>query len=321
MQLPVLRKAALSTIAALFVLGCGAQAKRPVRSVLPPAPTLGPDAEQTLDAPTINHVFGLPAPEGTVITIPYSVISISGLAPGASDVLIEGTTNRTSRTLPDGSFCVDLTDLPPAQYDLLVTGYNGSQFSPSVSLSVKIDPNSPPPDPIFTEAIETCRGLSPSACENVIEDCNNGVSDNCNSYVDGDDPQCIDCYDDGFDVGGESQQNDTYSSAIRPAEGQNYDLTICPADNDYFIIDAEAGEQIVVTIALNYNSPALYAELLSPNSQLQPISSTKISSTATKTITHTVAPAQGGAYRLRVFGLNSDTNDYRLQITVGSPAP
>jgi len=297
-------------------LGCGAQADRPNRdSMLPPPPEFVQQELVTLESPQLSHLFGLPPESPQPFVIPYSVVSLKGTSPGATDVLIEGAGNTTHKVLPGGVFCVDVSGLNPDLYTFSITGYDGRGYSAPLSVQVEIDPNAPPPQPIFTEEVETCLGRPPTSCPNLIEICDNGINDNCNSLVDDEDPQCVSCYDDSFDVGGGAQQNDSGPQATRIELDRSYDLALCPGDEDFFVMPGvRSGQTVVAAIGLDYPFPTLYAQILSPTNAV--VAYAPINETTPVSLTYTVKPGQDGDYRVRVYGVNSDNNNYNLRLSV-----
>lgn len=271
-----------------------------------------------LSAPVIEHVFGVIPNATSLLVIPYDVVSIKGRVPGASDLHVEGVGNPLVVPIySDGSFCVDVDGLTEGSYNIVLYGQSSTGYSSESTVAVEVDPSAPQPNPVITDTVLTCGGRHPFACDGALEICNNGVSDDCDSLIDDEDPDCSSCVDDAYDQGGGIQANDAFDTAPGISQGYQQGLQICPRDEDYYKVAVAAGQTLNVRVSLSYPSPHLYAQIMPNNLSGTAVVSKEIVDTGQGTLLqHCVQPGQGGEFRIRVFGLNGQSNGYSLLVDV-----
>lgn len=299
------------------ITGCGAEADRK------PMPSfLERDAgveDPNLAAPVVEHIFGVIPKASAPLVIPYDVVSLKGRVPGAKDLHIEGVGNPL--VLPvysDGSFCIDVDGLTQGSHEIVLYGQSTTGYSPETIVSVEVDPSAPQPEPVVTDNVLTCGARHPFACEGAPEICGNGTSDDCDSLVDDQDPDCSSCVDDAYDVGGAGvQANDAFDTAPAISAGYQDGLQVCPRDEDYYKISVAAGQTMHIRVSLSYPSPHLYAQVMPDNLSGTAVVSKEISDTGQGTLLqHCVPSGYGGDFRIRVFGLNGESNGYSLSVTL-----
>jgi len=239
---------------------------------------------------------------------PYGIATIRGSSPQSLRIIIMGDANRAIDVLPDGTFCADIELPGPGTYNLEVFAQNDCGELSAVPAMVTVVYNeSAAPVP----GAMTCTGADPAGCTGTTEICDNGRDDNCDSRVDGADPMCSSCPDDGF------EDNDGPTSPR--VEPRTYDnLKICPDDEDWFGVSKPAGSRISARI--NYTQSAGDLDLMLLDTDGRTIVTFSNTGDGVEHVATTDAElATMGVYWVRVYGYMHAGNTYSLTITVGTP--
>lgn len=314
MQISVRNLSWLSLVG--IMMGCGASVDRDMTPSF--LKNDGGVQDPDLAAPVVDHIFGVIPKASTPTVIPYDVVSLKGSVPGASELHVEGVGNPlVVPVYSDGSFCVDVDGLTQGSYSIVLYGQSSAGYSPETTVLVDVDSEAPQPTPVVTDDVLTCGGRHPFSCDGVPEICNNGTSDDCDSLVDNEDPECSSCVDDAYDQGGAIQANDAFDTAPGIAQSFQDNLQVCPRDEDYYKIAVSPGQTLSVRVSLSYASPHLYAQIMPSNLSGTAVVSKEVSDTGQGTLLKYCVPSgQGGDFRIRVFGLNGESNGYSLLINI-----
>ncbi len=166
--------------------------------------------------------------------IPWPLATVRGRANDARRVVVRGGLNPIAATvLPDNTFCVDIALPSPDAYLLDVAAQNmdGVFSTTTSSAEVVFDPGAPP-----ISGLTTCNGMDPTGCAGAVEICDNGRDDDCNGRVDGRDAACATCVEDVL------EPNDDVD-APRLDPGRYEALALCPDNEDWYAVYANAGDQ------------------------------------------------------------------------------
>ena len=119
------------------------------------------------------------------------------------------------------------------------------------------------------------------------------------------------CTDDGY------EENDTCSAAVLIAPGAYPNLQVCSGDDDWFAVDLEAGDTVIITAYFTHALGDLDLELHDTNCGTWLDYST--SSTDDEQIVYTVDAS--GTYNVWVYGYVGAENSYDLEVAVSPAAP
>lgn len=236
--------------------------------------------------------------------IPYPLATLRGRAPGARRVLLRGGPNPVTTTvLPDGAFCLDvrLSEMRDYEFSLYAQGTSGVLSASATVASVTYDASAPRPP-----SGSTCSGADPVACSlPVSEICDNGRDDDCDGRTDASDSDCSTCDDDALEP-----NDDTNAPAVSPGRYDN--LQICPGNDDYFRIRANAGETIRATLLFVHASGDLDMALYAANGTDR----LAVSETSDDDEMLSFTATEAGFYTLFVYGYEDAENSYSLDLAV-----
>jgi hypothetical protein len=163
---------------------------------------------------------------------------------------------------------------------------------------VEFDPESPP----VPEA-STCSGAAPGPCSSETEICDDGEDNNCNGLRDENDPDCFDCPHDVFEP-----NDDVTAPRVEPTRHEG--LHLCPSDDDFYGVFANAGDVLEVRIFFSHDEGNLDLRLIDKDG------STELAKSETTTddemVSHEVT--EEGEYHIHVTGVGDASASYVLDI-------
>ncbi len=236
--------------------------------------------------------------------IPYPLATFRGRAPGARRVLLRGGPNPVTTTvLPDGSFCLDvrLSEMRDYDFSLFSQGTSGVLSTSPTTANIRYDASAPRP-----VSASTCSGSDPVACSLPgAEICDNGRDDDCDGRADERDADCATCDDDALEP-----NDDTSAPAISP--GRYDGLQICPGNDDYFRVRANAGETVRATLLFVHAGGDLDLALYAANGTDR----LAVSETSDDDETLSFTATETGFYTVLVYGYEDAANSYSLDLAV-----
>lgn len=240
--------------------------------------------------------------------MPYPIVTLRGAADNADRILVEaeGINPIAQRVGSNGTFCIDVPISAAGTYKFKLTSLTNGVLSNSMVVTTEYDPAAP-----TIPGAQTCNGVDPAGCGTGEEVCGNLRDDDCNGFLDEADPACSSCERDHMepngDLGAPSLDAGTYD-----------ELHICGGEDDYFGVEAKAGDTIFAKAYFSDASGNLDMYLHSSDGMKTLATSTSFDDDEQveyKAIT-------AGRYVLRVKGAGpTDSADYSLFIRVTSGTP
>lgn len=250
---------------------------------------------------------GMPPPTPSVdmppSPVPYTVTTLRGTAPEAERVIVQGVDMPPSRrVLGTSNFCIDVPMPTPGVYELVVRSQSedGLLSAPTEPIVVEFDPSAPP-----VAGAETCNGAPPEGCPRETEICGNGEDDNCNSLIDDEDPDCFPCEDDALEP-----NDDITAPRVEPIRHDG--LKLCPTDQDFYGVYAEAGDTLDVRLFFSHAEGDVDVELYGTDGM---VAASAVSTTDDEAI-EGFAVETTGEYKVRVFSPTDAEVSYSLDLTV-----